>query len=268
RLRFAWEVGDHTTLKGGVGMFSQVPDPFEFNPTWGNPNIALERGVHTSFGIARAFEEWDVTAELTAFHKYLYDLAYFSEQLILDQDGQLTPERFDSTGKAHVAGLEFLFRKNLSKNLFGWISYTYSRALYKWDSGLDFVPFDFDQPHILTLIGVYKLPRNWQIGARFRLVSGNPQDPVQNGVLDAAGGFYIPLAGGHHSPRAPVFHQLDLRVDKKWVLGRVSVNAYLDIQNVYNRRNFEAWQYSYNYQQRVVFASLPIIPSIGLKVAF
>jgi hypothetical protein len=268
RLRFAWQVGDKTTLKGGVGMFSQIPDPFEFNPVWGNPNIAMERAVHSSVGVARVFDQWDVTAELTAFHKYMYDLAYFSERLILQEDGQLAPERFDNTGIAHVAGLEFLFRKNLSKNFFGWISYTYNRALYRYTPDADFIPFDFDQPHILTVIGVYKLPRNWQVGARFRLVSGNPQDPIQNGAYDASGGYYIPYVGPDNSDRAPAFHQLDLRVDKKWVWKRVTFNAYLDIQNIYNRRNFEAWNYSYDYQDRVVLAGLPIIPSIGLKVEF
>lgn len=268
RVRFAWQVGDKTTLKGGVGMFSQIPDPFEFNPVWGNPNIAMERAVHSSFGVARVFDQWDVSAELTAFHKYMYDLAYFSDQLFLRPGGELEPERFDSTGVAHVAGLEVLLRKELTRNFFGWVSYTYNRALYRYTPKADFVPFDFDQPHILTLIGVYKLPRNWQIGARFRLVSGNPQDPIENGAYDASGGYYIPYVGPDNSDRAPAFHQLDLRVDKKWVWRRLSFNAYLDIQNVYNRRNLETWNYAYNFQSRVPLAGLPIIPSIGLKVEF
>ncbi len=268
RLRFAWQVGDQTTLKGGVGMFSQVPDPFKFNPVWGNPDIALERAVHTSLGVAHALEQWDVTAELTAFHKYLYDLAYFSDELILDSEGDLRPANFDTTGVGHVAGVEVLLRKNLTRNVFGWLSYTYSRALYRYREDLNFAPFDFDQPHILTLIGVYKLPRNWQIGARFRLVSGNPLDPISRGIYDASEGFYIPIAGEPHSSRAPAFHQLDLRVDKKWVWRRLSFNLYLDIQNVYNRRNFEAWNYSYDFRERVVLAGLPIIPSLGLKVEF
>lgn len=269
RLRFAWEVGDNnTTIKGGVGLFSQIPDPPEFNPVWGNPNIALEKGVHTSLGVAQVIDQWDVTAEATLFHKYLYDLAYFSEYLVLDQDGVIGPERFWSTGKAHIGGVEVLLRKDLTRNFFGWVSYTFSRAFYKFNDDLDYVPFDFDQPHILTVLGVYKLPRNWQIGARFRLVSGNPIDPVENGILDASAGFHIPLVGENNSERAPAFHQLDIRVDKKWVWRKLSFNAYLDIQNIYNRRNFEAWNYSYNFQERVVLAGLPIIPSIGLKVEF
>jgi TonB family protein len=268
RLRFAWEVGDSTTLKGGVGRFSQIPDAFEFNPVWGNPDIAMEKAVHTSLGVAHVFEQWDVTAEATLFHKYMYDLAYFSDGLQLNDQGMLETENFSSTGIAHVAGVEFLLRKNLTRNFFGWVSYTFNRALYKYSSDLDFVPFDFDQPHILTIIGVYKLPRNWQIGARFRLVSGNPQDPLQNGIYDSSANFYVPITGADNSDRAPAFHQLDLRVDKKWVLRRLSASLYLDIQNIYNRRNFEAWNYSYNYQERVILAGLPIIPSLGLKLQF
>ena len=196
-----------TTRRSRVGWACsrQIPDPPEFNPVWGNPNVALEKGVHTSLGVAQVIEQWDVTAEATLFHKYLYDLAYFSEYLVLEEDGAIGPERFWSTGKAHIGGVEVLLRKDLTRNFFGWVSYTFSRAFYKYTDELDYVPFDFDQPHILTVLGVYKLPRNWQIGARFRLVSGNPTDPLQNGILDAAAGSHIPLVGEDNSDRAPAF---------------------------------------------------------------
>ena len=36
------------------------------------------------------------------------------------------------------------------------------------------------------------------------------------------------------SGRLPVFHQLDLRVDKTWYVRRWTLGIYLDIQNLYN----------------------------------
>jgi hypothetical protein len=33
------------------------------------------------------------------------------------------------------------------------------------------------------------------------------------------------------------FHQLDLRVDKEWYLSRLTVNVYVDVQNVYNQQS-------------------------------
>jgi hypothetical protein len=129
-------------------------------------------------------------------------------------------------------------------------------------------PFAFDQPHILTAIAVYKLPYDWQIGARFRLVSGNPQTPLTDGVFDAKDGDFIPIDGEVNSGRLPAFHQLDLRVDKRWVFKYVMLNLYLDVQNVYNARNVEGYNYAYNFQQRNSIGGLPIIPSLGMRLSF
>ena len=72
----------------------------------------------------------------------------------------------------------------------------------------------------------------------------------------------------NRADRLAAFHQLDLRVDKKWTWKRVSLTAYVDIQNAYNRRNVEGTVYAYDFTQSRVVAGLPILPSIGLKFAW
>ncbi len=267
RVRFAWQLGDDTTLKGGVGLYSQYPDVFELNEVWGNPNIALERSVHNSLGVAHVFSSLDLLVEATLFYKYVFSLAVPTSTILINsgRGALIVPERFDNAGFGHVAGLELLIRKDLTKNLFGWVSYTFSRAFYDLDDGNGLVPFDFDQPHILTAVGVYKLPRGWTLGARFRLVSGNPFTPIRNGVYDASTGGFFAIPGDRNSDRQPAFHMLDLRVDKTWTWRYVRLNAYVDIQNIYNRRNIEGTLYSYDFTQFNIIAGLPILPSLGLK---
>ena len=267
RLRFAWQVGDDTTLKGGLGLYSQYPEIFELNEVWGNPNIALERSVHASVGVAHMFQSLDLLVEGTLFYKRVFSLAVPTDTLLFNTGAGdvIVPERFDNAGSGHVGGLELLVRKNLSKNLFGWISYTFSRAFYDLDDGQGLIRFDFDQPHILTLVGVYKLPRGWSLGGRFRLVSGNPYTPITSGVYDAKGDDYIPINGPRNSARNAAFHQIDLRLDKKWTWKYVGLTAYVDIQNVYNRRNVEGTIYAYDFSVSRIIAGLPILPSIGLK---
>jgi TonB family protein len=267
RLRFAWAITEHTTIKGGTGLFSQYPDIFELNDVWGNPNIALEKSVHNSFGVAHMFASIDLLVEATLFYKYVYSLAVPTEALLINTGtgAAIVPERFDNAGFGHVGGLELLIRKNLTKNLFGWVSYTFSRAFYDFDDGNGLIPFTFDQPHILTAVAVYKLPRGWSVGGRFRLVSGNPFTPIRNGIYDASTGGYFAVLGDPNSDRHPAFHQLDVRVDKKWTWRYVALNAYVDIMNIYNRRNTESLFYSYHYQESRTLAGLPILPSVGLK---
>lgn len=267
RLRFAWQVADRTTIKGGAGIYSQAPDAPEFDETWGNPRIGPEHAFHGSLGVAQEFEH-AISVEATGFYKYLWDLAVGSDKIVVRPDGTIGPESFANDELGRIYGAELLARKDLTGNLFGWISYTLMRSERKHRPGEPWVKFDFDQTHILTLIGVYKLPRNWQFGARFRLVSGNPTTPVIGAVYDANEGFYLPINGRENSDRLPMFHQLDLRIDKKWVYRKVSFNLYLDVQNVYNRQNSEFVNYNFDYTESQFVPSLPIIPSIGLKLEF
>jgi hypothetical protein len=268
RLRAAYQAGDATTLKAGVGLYTQVPDIFEFNEVWGNPNILLERAIHTSFGAEHVFQGIDLTVEGTLFYKHPYSIAVPSTALQFNngRGAVILPERFNNAGFGHIGGLEVLIRKNLTKKLFGWVSYTFIRSFYDFNDGQGLIPFDFDQPHILTAIAVYKLPRGWSFGGRFRLVSGNPYTPAVNSVYDGATGDYIPIYGPRNSARYRTFNQLDLRVDKKFTWRLLTFNFYVDIQNIYNSRNQEGLVTSYDYTQSRLLAGLPILPSVGLKL--
>ena len=268
RLRFGWRVGDkNTTIKGGVGLYTQVPDIFEFNDVWGNPKIALEKAVHNSLGVEHVFEDLELTIEATLFYKHVYSIAIPTTNLLFNtgSGSVIVPERFDNRGFGRIGGLELLIRKNLTKKLFGWVSYTFSRSFYDFNDGYGLTRFDFDQPHILTMLAVYKLPRGWSIGGRFRLVSGNPYTPAYNGFYDASDNGWVSINAPRNSARQPAFHQFDLRMDKVWTWKRVALNFYVDILNLYNRRNPEGRLYSYNYQQSRIIAGLPILPSVGLK---
>ncbi|MCB9752269.1 MAG: energy transducer TonB [Myxococcales bacterium] len=266
RLRAAVQVGDRTVLKAGAGLYTQAPNPpAKWDDTFGNPDLGIEHALHTSVGLEHDFD-YDIKLELTGFYKHLWHLSAPSSALLRDEEGAIEPELQANTGVGHIFGGELLARKALTRNLYAWLSYTLMRSTRRDAPGEEFYLFGFDQTHILTAIASYKLPRQWQIGARFRLVSGNPNTPIIGAVTDASSGVYIPIYGPRNSDRLPPFHQLDIRVDKRWIYRRLSFLIYLDILNVYNAQNTEGFQYSYDYQQRSSIASLPILPSIGARM--
>ena len=266
RLRFTWQVGEQTTIKGGVGLYSQIPDLISLNPIWGNPRASIERSVHTSLGVAQASESVGVDLEVTGFYKYVFDRSTASSRLAFAPDGTIRLENFANQGVGQVFGAELLLRKALTKKFFGWVSYTLMRSLIREKPGEAYKPFAFDQPHILTIIAVYKLPRGWQIGGRFRLVSGNPTTRYTDSIYDPGSDDYLPAPGV--ATRLPTFHQLDLRVDKLFTFKRVTLNVYLDVLNVYNRQNGEAILYSYNLQSSTIQAGLPISLPLGVRLEY
>ncbi|MCX4241470.1 energy transducer TonB [Paraliomyxa miuraensis] len=267
RMNFAWQLADRTLLKGGTGIYTQSPQAVEYSSEFGNPRLGVQRGLQNSVGVSQQFE-YGINLDGTAFFNYIWDQSTGSSELVRREDGSIGPEVFANTQQGRTYGLEVLLRKQLTGRFFGWLAYTLSRSERRATPEDDWELFGFDQTHILTLIGVVKLPKGWQAGARFRLVSGNPMTPVVGAVYDGAGGFYVPLNGVTNSDRMPAFHQLDLRVDKQWTWKRASLTLYLDVQNVYNRQNTEFLIYSFDYSDRRPVAGLPIIPSLGLKLEF
>ena len=172
---------------------------------------------------------------------------------------------YDSTGKGRVYGAEWMVRHNFSNGLFGWMSYTVSRA-ERMDSGSEsYRLFDQDQTHIFTVLGTYKLPMNWEVGGRWRLVSGNPTTPINGSVYNSDNDAYEPVLGETNSDRLEAFHQLDLRVDKRWVYQDWMLSIYLDIQNVYSRANTEGVSYSFDYTESQPAAGLPLLTILGIR---
>src|SRR3972149_1659510 len=93
-------------------------------------------------------------------------------------------------------------------------------------------------------------------------VTGNPSTPVVGSIYDADADVYLPLPGAINSERLPAYHELDLRLERQFVFDTWRLTAYLDVQNVYNRRNPERYQSSYENRERTV------IPGVALAAGW
>lgn len=246
-----------TTLKWGIGLFHQQPDPIEVIEPYGTPSIHGTRSVHYSAGIEQELAR-NIDVSVEGFYKRLDGIP----EAVYTQAGQ---QQEANIGSGRVAGAETLLRYKSDGRLFGWVAYTLSRATRSEGPGIEQHLYQYDQTHNVTVVGSYQLGRGWTLGGRFRYVSGNLYTPCDGGVLNAAAGAYACRTGAPFSVRLAAFHQLDVRADKTWSFEDWKLTAYLDVQNVYNRQNPEAVEYSYNYAQSQVSAGLPIIPSFGVR---
>ncbi len=268
RLTARWDVSESLLLKGGAGLFTQEPNvqEGEDDEVFGNPDLLAERAWHYSLGV-----EWKVrphiTLDATGFYKDLRSLVSKTDAVVVEGD-RARPLIYDNGGRGRVYGLELVARHEFTSKFTGWLAYTLSKAERR-DSGSDIYRlFDFDQTHILTAVASYLLPRNWQVGGRFRLVSGNPRTPIVGGIFNSSSDRYDPVFGKVNSDRNPMFHQLDLRVDKRWVYDKWMFSLYMDIQNVYNRSNTEQLTYNYNYTESKPAQGLPILTILGMRAEF
>jgi hypothetical protein len=145
-----------------------------------------------------------------------------------------------------------------------WGTYAYSHSTRVDAPGDPERLFDYDQPHHLELMGSYKVG-HWQLGARFRLLSGLPYTPVVGSVFDSDRNIYLPLYGPVDSARAATHHELDIHIERTTRWHDLTIHRYLDIQNVYLNQSAITYLYGYDYQQRSALSWLPIYPVIGLR---
>ncbi|GMV44096.1 MAG: TonB-dependent receptor [Myxococcales bacterium] len=260
RVSARWKVGETTTLKGGLGMYHRQPAPDETSEAFGNPEITAEQSIQYSVGVEQEIFE-GLTVDVQAFYKDL-------SNLVAPATDSFGGPPLTNEGSGRVYGGEILVRQQLGKWFWGWVAYTVSRSERKDAATQPIRLFDFDQTHVLTAVASFTLPLEFQVGARFRYATGNPQTPVVGAVFDADTGSYTQVAGAPATARLGDFHQLDLRVDKTWTFEDWVLDTYLEVQNVYNQQNPEGTRYNYNFRQSEPVSGLPIIPGFGIKGTF
>ena len=262
RLIARYQIGDWA-IKAGVGIVHQEAPIYETDEVFGNPDLEVQNGIQYSAGVEWAPREY-LTLEATAFYKDLDNLVARTNELIM-RDGELVPKVLDNGRDGRVYGAEVYIRHKFANNFRGWLSYTLSRAERFERGSSEARLFDYDQTHILAMVASYRLPRNWEVGLRWRVVSGSPDTPVVDSVFVDQIDSYLPVLGETNSDRLPTFHQLDLRVDKTWVFQQWRLSAYLSLINAYNRKNIEDLSYSFDFREKGGSSGLPILPILGVK---
>lgn len=282
------DLGERWQLAAGLGRYSQVrniadrnevdlvdqgaglsgasvflPSAFgSLDPSVGfapqDTQLTVREALHASLSVRRSFGDV-ATAEVTGFLNNQHN------NVPPVTDGSSNP--FDSISRA--AGLEALVRVRLARKLYGWVAYTLTYTelvLLQAPPSFPYArrPSDYDQRHNLVAVVSHVLPRHWRIGGRFRLVSGLPYTPVVGSI--AVPGGYQPVFGLRNAARLPFSHQLDVRVDKQWIRDKVSVTAYVDVQNLYNRVNPELVLYTTDFRSEAGHVGLPIFPSLGVRL--
>ncbi len=268
RISTRYSLTSEVTLKGGVGMFTQPPLPGQATPDFGNPNLGPEKAIQYAVGA-----EWKpadfLEIDSTVFYRDMYDQVVNSPNFTIgDNPDEQNREIVHNAGKGRAVGLELLVRHLPRNRFFGWLGYTlsYSDRLNQQTGEYDL--YRYDQTHILTLVAGYNLPWNFDVSGRFRLVTGNPFTPVVGGVLDADSDRYVRVYGARNSERSPMFHQLDVRIDRRFVFDTWILAIFLDVSNVYWADNAEGVRYNYDFTDSAVVPGLPILPTLGVSAKF
>jgi hypothetical protein len=278
RFSGRWAFAPGWAVKGGVGYYVQPPlnervtippELLVIQDRLRTVSLQYERALHVGAGIEHDFSRW-ISLSVEGFYRGVDHAAvgFPSLDLLIAGDtsgfGNRAPP-ITSNGLGRAYGLEVLLRHRMSSRFFGWIAYTLMRAERLDDPTAQWRPFEFDQTHNLVVVASYNLGAGWEVGARFRYVTGRPFTLARRTFNGDTGDFDV-RPGVPFGSRVFDFHQLDVRIEKRWRLAWGTCAVYLEVLNVYNRSNVEAYDFSFDgAQSRPAGPYLPIFPNLGLR---
>ena len=265
RLVGKYKLKPTLTGKAYIGEFSQPPQPEAVDSRFGNPDVGIEHATHFGVGYEwRPTKLWSVDSEI--YYVRRRDLVVFAGNDLVDNgDGGFQFVNFRNEGRRDSYGFEILIKREISEHFFGWLSYTFSKSKQKQHPDSDWLLTAFDQTHVMNAIASWKPGKGYELGARFQLATGRPDTPVIGSTYDADTGNYDAVRGPIRSIRVPMFKQFDVRAEKVWLYNTWSLGLYLDIINVANFENVEAFQYDYRFREKAPITSFPILPTLGLR---
>ena len=133
--------------------------------------------------------------------------------------GQIGDEEIVSSGKGRAYGVEVSGRINDMKGFTTSFSYTLFRSEFTDKDGI-YRPSNWDTRHMLNLLASYNLPRQWNIGMRWRYVGGAPYSPIDMELSTSKDAWSVTNRAyidydNYNTLRLKDSHQLDLRLDKE-----------------------------------------------------
>ncbi len=249
RFSASYSITPKTSINGNVGMYYQMPGYTTLGYRNAQDvlvnkenNLEYIRSDHYILGLEHQLQP-SVVFTVEGFYKN-YDKYPFSVQdnVPLANKGAgfgvVGDEEVLSIGKGRAYGLEVLNRTRLNNGLNMIAAYTFVRSEFQNTEG-EYIPSAWDNRHIFTLTSTKTFGSNWTAGLKWRYVSGQPYTPwdmeksANREAWDANNGAFLAW-DRLNSERLAAFHQLDVRVDKKFFFSRWSLMIYLDIQNLYN----------------------------------
>ncbi len=274
RLSAAFQVNGNTTLVLSGGRYWQAPSYI-----WlvGAPeNARTVRPFYADQAIAglTRLVGNDLKVQFEVYGKRYgdYPSRVFRPQAVLSPSGfdDVTTdipfglEPLQSTGTGEAYGAEVFLQKKLAQSPFyGQLSASFNRTRFAGVDGKA-TRGAFDTPVLANGVLGWRPNAKWEIATRIRGASGLPFTPFipsgpNAGTLDFA---------QYNNERVQAFLAADLRVDRRFVMGRRQLIAFVDLQNITNRQNTGAPQWNPRTRQADPNTGIGLLPTIGLNWEF
>jgi hypothetical protein len=247
-LSLSYRLNDQWALNGSVARYHQLPSYtiLGYRNSQGTllnkeNDVKYIQADHLVLGtefLTKMNSRFTLEAFYKKYNRYPFSI---KDSLCLANVGSdfgvIGNEEVKSISKGRTYGMEFLFQQKLFKGFYAVLAYTYVISEFQDKNG-SYVPTAWDSKHIVSLTGGKRFKNGWELGMRWLFSGGSPYTPydiaasslIQNWNINGQG---VLDYGQLNTLRESSFHQLNVRLDKKFFLEKCTMNFYLDIQNAY-----------------------------------
>ncbi len=241
RLALSYRMNDQWTVNASVGRYFKIPSytvlGFQNNAgDFVNQNADYIRSDHLVAGLEflpRISTRFTLEGFYKKYGNYPVSVRNGVSLANLGADFEVFgSEDVASVGEGRAYGMEFLYQQKLNKNFYGILAYTLFWSEYTDLNGTDYRPALWDNRHLLTFTGGYKLKNNWEIGLRTRFLGSAPFIPVNTRATELV---YPTIVNDYSRigvERLQDYNATDIRIDKKWNYKGWSLNVYLEVTNI------------------------------------
>jgi hypothetical protein len=238
RVSLAWRLGDNGVVRASWGHFHQSQRPYELQVEDGETRFSpAERSEHRVLGYERVIGQGFLRAlRVEAYQREIRDPRPRHENIFepVNPFPEAEADRFRiSPESSRAEGIELMLRGAVGPRTNWWVNY----ALASTEDQIRGAEIrrQTDQPHTFNLYADTLLGKNWSLSAAWRYHTGWPTTRVfaetdEDGEL-------VPMLGKLNGERLPSYHRLDLRASRDWQLRSSRLTFFVDLQNVYNRKN-------------------------------
>jgi hypothetical protein len=266
RLAARLDVTRDVRLVQAHGVASQLPS-FVVPIPGVRPQLrdGLQRSFQSSMGVEVELPE-DVSAKATVFHN-----VFFNMTDVFGTSGvQGTKDLLGLRALGSSVGVELSAHRRLTRRLGGFVAYTLSRSTRRF--GATSAVAMSDRTHVLNAATAYDFGGGYKAGARVSFYTGvmqgkrNTTPPAPDESYDDES---IDLGGPTHFERIPPYFRLDVRVEKRWQLGRTGwLSVVFEALNATLNKEFLPTSCD-NYSSCEPYEVGPVsIPSLGLEGGF
>lgn len=273
RLSVLYRLNEHTELRIGWGQFSQAQEANELQVSDGVYEFfAAQRAEHVVANLKHRFDngvDLDLSLYRKSFRKLRPRFENAFNPLTIVPEIQFDRLRIDAR-QGISQGAEILLSRGAAEDgLFWWLGYVWSSVEDRLDGGD--VRRSWDQTHAAKT-GLSWRWRSWNFSAAGEAHTGWPRTEMTGQtVIGTDGSAEIVLdRTAFNGRRHSVYHTLDARVSREFGLRRGTLTAFLEVTNLYNRKNSCCLEYSVRtVDGRPALGEreanwLPLLPSLGI----